>query len=1375
MKRRLSSSHLHARRSKLRIRSEISGWHLDSNRAISDVLLRALEKDLGIKFTFDACCNNNGSNAHCRNYACPSRSFLNADLTGHTVWMHAPFHRLQAFLQHYLQSKRDDPSISGCFLVPAWKTARWRPLLEGMRHVQTFAAGTRIHNFSTNPADADLQGLPWDMEVWYDAPAGSQSSTPVVCAVQSGQPSMQFACTANSMPARCLMDTGATRNFVHQHLVSQLKIPMLPTTITSATLADGSESEIQGRVRLHIKVGTFTGAVDAFVLPNLTCAADIILGDAFLIQHDASMRPSKGVVLLKRRGNTRFRHTLRAEAISPPVDPNDLVRSISPEYFARICLNYTAAKVPVELITIRQANKLIKRGANHVLCSIKPSLSAIATSEHASGSMHASVMDKILHDYADIFAPLPAELPDHREAGHTIPLMPDARPIARPMIRLTPYELEECKKMIADLLAKGWIQPSKSPWAAPILFVPKPDGGLRLVLDYRALNKVTVRDRYPLPRIEDLIDKLSGSAIYSSIDLQAGYYQIRITEEDVPKTAFITPLGHFEYRVLCMGLTNAPATFQRVMNRIFAREINDGFLVVYLDDLLIFSKDAATHEQHLRQVMQVMRENKLYAKQSKCEFNKAEVSFLGHVVGAYGVRKDPSKIKTIIDWPIPKTKEELRSFLGLANYFRKFILGYASIAARLNDLLKDHLPNHIAPYWTDEHTKCFKMIQQLIAEDIILSYPDFQKEFELVTDASLLGSGGVLMQDGRPIAFCSHKFTPAESRYTTYEQEFLATLHALREWRCYLEGSRIRLVTDHHPLTFSQTSTPLSRRQARWLEYLERFDYYWEYRKGRLNVADPLSRHPNMENHTVGLEPDHPVLSALTIKFPNPLRNRIAEATPNDPWFGEWGNITDDCKFRNDMWLKPKPIRKGQEHRRNTYLIIVPNDASIKRDIIAMHHDHPMMGHPGQNRTLELIQRSYWWPRMREDVDDYVSKCPKCQMNKSHTGKTAGSLHSLPIPEAPWDSVSLDLIVALPKSKWKNNSILVFVDRLTKMVHMAPCKSNITAEHCARLLIREVIRLHGNPIDVVHDRGSTFHNALWKQLCTSLKIKQNETSAYHPQSDGQTERMNKTIGDTLRNLVDMENPQMWEACLPMAEFAINNAISRTTNHTPFYLNYGYNPRTPALHVAREMSPAGKMLAEAISTRLARAKKAIQAALERQKAIYDAKHKPQEFSVGDKVLLSTKNLRRRAPLKLLPKYIGPFEVIEEINSGNNNTQAYRLDTAKHGYKMHDVFHTSLLHPFRSDGSYLPPTPMVLDEEIPSYEAEALIGRRVEGIHRHGDDWAYKRRDYLVRWRKPPGSMNPVPSDTWEDVSTLPPSLVDDYETRHGTWRLEGGAL
>ena len=450
---------------------------------------------------------------------------------------------------------------------------------------------------------------------------------------------------------------------------------------------------------------------------------------------------------------------------------------------------------------------------------------------------------RLRNKFLDVFPEdLPSGLPPSREVDHKIELIPGSVPPSRPTFRMSATELAELKKQLDELFDAGFIQHSKSPYGAPILFVKKKDGSMRMCVDYRALNNITIKNSYPLPRVDELFDRLQGAKFFSKIDLRSGYHQIRIDPGDIPKTAFRTRYGHFEFLVLPFGLTNAPATFMHLMHQTFRKQL-DNFVLVFLDDILIFSKTLEEHEKHVEEVLSILRKEKLYAKESKCEMFQGEVEFLGHRVGHKGIRMMEDKVEAIKEWPTPVKVTDVRSFLGTAGYYHKFIKDFSGLALPLTHLTK----NDVKFEWGQKQQEAFDSIKAAISTAPVLALPDPSLPFIVHTDASEFAIGAVLMQDQgkgeQPIAFLSKKMLDAETRYPVHEQELLAIIHALNSWRHYLSGTKFTIRTDHKSLEWFRTQPRLSGRQSRWIDTLANFDFNIEYMEGKRNVvADGLSR-----------------------------------------------------------------------------------------------------------------------------------------------------------------------------------------------------------------------------------------------------------------------------------------------------------------------------------------------------------------------------------------------------------------------------------------------------------------------------------------------------------------------------------------------------
>ena len=619
-------------------------------------------------------------------------------------------------------------------------------------------------------------------------------------------------------------------------------IPSQATVI----LATGIAAPVTGTCSVLVHLGRYSERLTVYVA-DLASDWDLILGQSWLRPHHA--------VIDFHHDSVRFWKSTQHYTLGT----------------SDMHTHQSDGPTPPRYLSVAQFQRAVREGRKTFLVNVTTGM------EQAPADIDPS-MQTVLDEYADRFPegrfPKLDTLPPIR-IGHAIPLHdPSSHPPFRPLYRLSPLEHQEAASQIELLLQAGLIEPSTSPYGAPILFAAKKDGGLRMCIDYRALNKLTIKNRYPLPRIDDLLDAAQGAEVFSSIDLLSGYHQIRIQPEDIPKTAFRTPLGLFQWKVLSFGLINAPATFQAVMNDIL-RPVIRKFALVYLDDILVFSKNIAEHAEHLRTVLQLLRDHQFYAKQSKCTFAQPELDFLGHILGKDGLRVDPRKTAAVAEWPVPQDIGQLRSFLGMANYIRKFIEHFAQRTLVLTRMLrKDRVGTW---QWLPECQSAFEDIKVALTTAPVLALPNFSKPFDIQCDASGFGLGAVLLQEGRPIAYESRQQTAAELNYPTTEQELLSCIHALRTWRCYLEGAaEFRLYTDHGANTFLETQPSLSGRWARWQDFLSRFHFTWNFIPGsKNNVADSLSRRP-AGTETTGTRRQHLGLLVLT-------RGAKARAEPQAP------------------------------------------------------------------------------------------------------------------------------------------------------------------------------------------------------------------------------------------------------------------------------------------------------------------------------------------------------------------------------------------------------------------------------------------------------------------------------------------------------------
>ncbi|KAJ9527976.1 hypothetical protein QJQ45_005577 [Haematococcus lacustris] len=1227
-------------------------------------------------------------------------------------------------------------------------------------------------------------------------------------------------------PCQIMMDTGATFSIISDQWLQKHKIDPSDATLEkeamrpTPVLTANNERVVLNEKRTGLlEIQKSKTIVMARVMPRVIEGVDLILGSDWLFANDVVMKPKHGVcTLLSPEGKPVNLLALRSKHLP------------SFEAVAQAAVASGGLVEPAEPLSVGQTARLLRKGCRSLLLLVQPGsesdtegwhkgslAAAVAGCKESSGKDRPELvtdaeLQAVLDEYSDVFQDMPPGLPPDRGVGHTIRLEAEALPPYKRPYKLSPREEAEVKRQVSELQARGLIEPSGSPYGAPVLFVEKKDGSLRMCIDYRALNKLTVKDRYPLPRIDDLFDKLAGKKVFSSLDLQSGYHQIRITEADRPKTAFLTPMGQFQFKVLCFGLTNAPATFQRVMNNVFRPLINKSVLV-YIDDILVMSNTAEEHVRHLKEVLELMRQHKLYAKRSKCEFNKTELAFLGHIVGEHGIAVDPAKVKVVREWHVPRNLKDLQAFLGLANYFRRFIPNFSAIAAPLTDLTsKTAAAQFDWQKFGGAHLEAFNGLKDALCSAPVLALPDFTKPFVVCTDASLVGTGAVLLQEGRPIAYTSKKLSPPETRYSTGDQELLAIIRAVREWRCYLDGAvDVTIQTDHNPLIYLQTQANLSRRQTRWMEELSRYKYEIRYHPGADNVADPISRNPALSMPATEscpvllLVPGHDgaVLAATTRRTAAELR-KVAEreqAVARERAY-EAGKLTPpaDMAAGTPRGLQPgggETLRQDTEQQEasdgsdpTTLLqavkqaygadkrfdeaaftsklhrleglwltergqVVVPNDEKLRRRVIHTMHDAKSAGYLGMTKTLEQVTRYFDWHGVSEAVKHYVRTGHSCQLNKSSAQKPAGKLQPLPIPLRPWGSVSLDLIVKLPASgPAKHDSILVIVDRLTKMVHLARTWERMTAVQYAKLFVDNVFRLHGWPDSIVSDRGPNLNNnRFFVELAALLQVDLDLSSAYHPQTDGQTERMNRVIEEMLRHYIRPDQKD-WAEHLPLVEFAINNAKQESTRCTPFYLNYGYHPRVAELLDLPQRVPQAHEFVANARQAVEQARQCLARAQKRMKAYQDTKRRDAVFEPGDMVLLSTQNMRGRVgqpgARKLKPRYVGPFRVEYMVGRA-----AVKLDLPEEWSRIHNVFHVSLVKPYRTydasdqvPGHAGPPPLQWLDGE-PEYKVEKVVDHRLaKSQGKRGGKPKKRQLEFLVKWQGHGDEHN-----TWETRSQL----------------------
>ncbi|UTT94878.1 hypothetical protein NDA17_001580 [Ustilago hordei] len=936
----------------------------------------------------------------------------------------------------------------------------------------------------------------------------------------------------------------------------------------------------------------------------------------------------------------------------------------------------------------------------------------------------------------DVFDEVEADkLPHHTEHDLHLELIEGGKPPQGPLYLKGPKEMSELRRYLDENLEKGFIRPSKSPARSPVLFVPKKDGGLRLCVDYRGLNEITVKNRAPLPLIEEQLFLLRKARIYTKLDLRAAYNLIRIAKGDEWKTAFGTQLGLYEYLVMPFGLANAPAHFQSFINDIF-RDIIGIYVVVYLDDFLIFSDTEEAHVKHVTEVLTRLRSNRLFAKLSKCEFHTKTVEFLGYIIKPTGIEMDPEKVRTVKEWPMPESIHDIQRFLGFANFYRRFIAHFARIAKPLTALVKpiERFKKFELP---EEAQQAFHKLIQAFTSAGVLQHFDYHLPTRLETDASDFAIAGVLKQEheGRwhPVAFYSRKMSSAEKNYEIHDKELLAVYRPGDKGG---EPDALTRRTDMQPAGEEQDHNVRQLLPPRVFKETADHD--------SLLVAPMIS----MESiASKGLKD--------LVKIFQPLDQELQEIHRKKPF-----EVRDDLWYSGGRLVIPKVIMPGRTNNRHSRSAKEVDGQSLSVEhlrfmVMTQCHDGITAGHVGRDATIKAAQRHYWWPNMTAWIADYVASCPVCARYKAPRHRPYGLLQPLATPDRPWGSISLDFIEGLPTSKKYDSktydSILVIVDRLTKFAILAPTHKTVTAKQTAVLLYGHMVRLFGYPDHMVSDRGRQFISGAWKAFAEQMGVKHSLSTAYHPQTDGQTERVNQVIEQYLRMYCNYEQND-WANLLDTAAFVYNNTVHNSIGVSPFFACYGWNPKAhPDIPQRLGVNDPGRF--EYLMDGKERCKylqEQIREAQRRSVDQYNRKHKDIEFKVGDMVYINRRNWKTRRPTpKLDTRFAGPYPVQERVGR-----RAYRI-TLPANLRVHDVFHVSMLEPARTSSlpqrAEQPTMPPLPDEDL-DFEVEALIDKRS-----HNGTTEYK-----VLWR---GYSEEAAS--WEPVENLNcPDLIQEYEVSEG---------
>ncbi len=1100
----------------------------------------------------------------------------------------------------------------------------------------------------------------------------------------------------NNMDARILIDTGANTNIVSQHFVKKLGVVPRRTGKT-----------------LEVKLGE-SGVTKRIIEKNILLDVEM---------QDMPINKERFVCM-----------NINYDAIMG---------------FPWFYLNFKemVEKFPVnmKMISKKSMKKEIKRGESVFLAQVLVNHKSIIDPD--------SKINQIIALYSDIISNDVPSIKTSMKHEHVIELNENYKIPKKKMYRLSPREKNVMNQQIKELLDKGLIQPSKSPFGAPVIFAKKADGSLRMCIDYRELNQQTKTNRFPLPNIQDLFDLIGNAKFFTKLDLKSGYHQIRMSKNSIEITGFCTPYGHYEWLVMPFGLSNAPSTFQFTMNEIL-KEFLNVFVVVYLDDILIFSNTEEEHLKHVKLVLDVLKQNEFTLAKSKCVWMKDQINYLGHVIGKGEIKPEDEKIKIIEKWRTPQNVKEVQKFIGFLNYYNKYINNFASLAKPLFNLMKKNVKFE----WKKEHDNSFHELKQSLIKYQKLVTVDINEPFYVYTDASNYAIGAVLMQDRNgekvTVSMRSRLLKNAELNYSTYDKELLAIHDAFKHWRCYLDGSKITFYTDHNPITHVMKQSSLNNRQTRWISDLWNQDLTIKYIPGKKNVlADALSR----------MQINHIHVLKLDDEIQNLKEEYIKDAKFSLIWrlLNEGVNKNDNEITKTKLISYKKHFKLENERiyfkdQDGNLRLCLPHGA-IREKIVSIHHDSMIGGHQGIARTYDAMVKRFYFPKMKKYIERYIKSCVPCQRNKSKNKKNIGLLNPLETPNKPWETISMDFVVKLPKTKSGFDSIVVFVDKLTKRTIMRPCKVSDTAEDVAKIYIDAVVREHGISKHIISDRDAKFTSNFWRSFTSRLGINLKMSTAFHPETDGQTERANRTIQDCLRHYVNFEQDN-WDELLAPVEYVINSAKQASTGYSPFELDYGREVLYPTDLLLNRLNEkedhSSNSLIEIHRMKIRDAIEAMTTAKINQEIYANKDRRDHEFKKGDKVFLRTRNYlsgeqKFRPKKKLSAKWAGPFVISEVISH-----TAFRLDLPPK-WKIHNVFHCSNLWPavvsdeFKQRDKFQPP-PDIIDG-VEEYEVERIINKRTN--KKTG------RIEFLVVWR---GHPDDVSWESEENVSNCEELINELYE-------------
>jgi hypothetical protein len=1137
------------------------------------------------------------------------------------------------------------------------------------------------------------------------------------------------------VPISALIDNGSHLVLIHPEYVQKLALPRhkLARPISVELAMHGQQKRGVFELLDYVSLTLFdsTSFWTAKPIRAIVCdglCAPVILGLPFLERNN---------IVIDHRLRTATQNDTGFDLLNP-IRPIPQPPLLSPRqkrerilYFRRSLINQLK-----HVLSQRQQRLSSHNDATfslHVLAAIRTRIESLTAQTKLK-----ELGKSLIEEFKPVFSPIP-HIDNLPTDVYCRIKLKDATKTITTRSYSTPRKFRDAWQiLIGQHLEAGRIRPSSSPHASPSFIVPKADLTVlpRWVNDYRELNSNTVIDSHPLPRVDDILHDCARGKIWSKMDMTNSFFQTRMHPDDIPLTAVTTPFGLYEWMVMPMGLRNSPPIHQRRMTAALREHIGK-ICHIYLDDIIIWSNTIEDHTKHIRMVLTSLQNASLYCNPKKCEFFLLEVDFLGHRISQRGVEAQNSKVDKILNWPVPTSATEVRAFLGIVRYISTYLPKLAEHTTLLTPLTTK-LAKTSFPPWLPEHQRAFESIKALVISRECLTVIDHNSpgnnKIFVTCDASDWRTGATLSfgptwETARPVAFDSMQLKGAEKNYPVHEKELLAIIRALKKWRSDLIGSEFFVYTDHRTLENFNTQRDLSRRQLRWQEFLSQYDFTIVYIPGEDNtVADALSRVPPDAFPDEKLSETewsrNSINAILSISTDENILKSIKEGYTVDPFCKKLitnGTSVHGVTERNGLWYIGDRL-------------LIPHFADLRENLFRLAHD--TTGHFGSEKSYASLRDHYYWPNMRRDLElGYIPSCPECQRNKSRTTKPPGPLHPLPIPDSRGDSVALDFIGPLPIDEG-HDCILTITDRLNSDIRIIPTSTKLTAAELASLFFNEWYCENGLPLEIISDRDKLFTSKFWTALHALTGVKLKLSTAFHPQTDGASERTNKTVIQALRYHV-RRNQKGWVRALPKIRFDIMNSVNSSTGFTPFQLRMGRSPRViPPLVPSALPSPSAEQISarrviDQLLTDVQDAKDNMIRAKTLQAFFANHNRSPDDiFTVNDQVMLATLHRRQeykhkdeKRAAKFFPRFDGPYK----ITHAYPETSTYTLDMPNS--EVFPTFHASELKRFRpNDPSLYPsreharPGPVLTADGLEEYFVNEIIDSRRRG----------RGHQYLVRW-------------------------------------------